>query len=71
MEFLDLLFPVLIYIFAFVLQLREEVRTAACRRTVHCEKLLAFFPSPARMSQTNLSLGGNNLIFPAQGEFHQ
>jgi hypothetical protein len=27
---------------------------------VHCEKGLAVFPSPAGMSLTKLSLGGNN-----------
>jgi hypothetical protein len=28
-----------------------------------------FFPSPAGMSLTKLSLAGNNLIIPVQGEF--
>ncbi len=37
----------------------------------HCKKELAVFPSPAGMSLTKLFLGGNNLIFPAQGEFGQ
>jgi hypothetical protein len=36
---------------------------------VHCKKRLATFPSPAGMSLTKLSLRGNNLIFPTQGEF--
>jgi hypothetical protein len=27
------------------------------------------FPSSAGMSLTKLSLGGNNLIYPTQGEF--
>jgi hypothetical protein len=27
------------------------------------------FPSPAEMSLTKLSLAGNNLIIPGQGEF--
>jgi hypothetical protein len=35
------------------------------------KKRLAVFPSPAGMSLTKLSLGGNNLIFLAQGEFRQ
>ncbi len=39
--------------------------------TTHCKKGLAVFPAPAGMSLTKLSLGGNNLIFPAQGEFSQ
>jgi hypothetical protein len=26
-------------------------------------------PSPAEVSLTKLSLGGNNLLFPAQGDF--
>jgi hypothetical protein len=33
------------------------------------QKRLATIPSQARMSFTKLSLGGNNLIIPAQGEF--
>jgi hypothetical protein len=47
---------------------------------VHCKKRLAIFPSPIGMSQTKLSLTGNNLltklslagnnfIIPGQGEF--
>jgi hypothetical protein len=36
---------------------------------VHCKKRLVTFPSPARMSLTKLSLAGNNLIIPCQGEF--
>jgi hypothetical protein len=35
----------------------------------HCKKRLSNFPSPARMSLTKLSLGGNNLIIPVKGEF--
>jgi hypothetical protein len=31
-------------------------------------KKLSFFPSPAGMSLTNLSLAGNNLIIPGQGD---
>jgi hypothetical protein len=39
-------------------------------KMVHCKiKRLAAFPSPAGLSLTKLSLGGNNLIIPAQGEF--
>jgi hypothetical protein len=38
---------------------------------VHCKKRLAIFPSPAGMSLTKLSLAGNNLIIPGQGEFGQ
>ncbi len=37
--------------------------------SVHCKKSLAIFPSPEWMSLTKLSLAGNNLIFPDQGEF--
>ncbi len=33
------------------------------RRIIHCKKRLA------RMSLTKLSLAGNNLIYPSQGEF--
>jgi hypothetical protein len=36
---------------------------------LHCKKRLAVFPSPAGMSLTKLSLAGNNLIIPGQGEF--
>ncbi len=36
---------------------------------IHCKKRLAVFPSPAGMSLTKLSLAGDNLIIPAQGEF--
>jgi hypothetical protein len=37
---------------------------------MHCKKRLAIFPSP-RLDVTNqqLSLAGNNLIIPGQGEF--
>ncbi len=35
---------------------------------VHCKKRLMTFLSPAGMSPTKLSLAGNNLIFPGQGE---
>jgi len=38
------------------------------RERIHCNERLAFFPSPAGMSLTKLSLGGNNLymtsLFP-------
>ncbi len=33
------------------------------------KKRLTFFPSPAGMSLTKLSLAGTNLIFPGQGKF--
>jgi hypothetical protein len=36
---------------------------------MHCKKMVASFPSPAGMSLTKLSLAGNNLIIPRQGEF--
>jgi hypothetical protein len=35
----------------------------------HRKKRLATFPSPAGISLTKLSLGGNNLAIPAQGEY--
>jgi hypothetical protein len=35
----------------------------------HCKKKLAIYPSPAGMSLTKLSLAGNSLIIPGQGEF--
>ncbi len=37
--------------------------------SVHCKKRLAVFLSLAGMSLTKLSLAGNNLIIPGQGEF--
>ncbi len=36
---------------------------------IHCKKGLSIFPSPAGMSLTKLSLVGNDLIIPFQGEF--
>jgi hypothetical protein len=36
---------------------------------IHLKKISTIFPSPAAMSLTKLSLAGNNLIFPRQGEF--
>jgi hypothetical protein len=38
------------------------------RKSLHWKKVLTIFPSPAGMSLTKLSLGGN---IPAQGEFSQ
>jgi len=38
---------------------------------LHCKKELAVFQSPAGMSLIKLFLGGDNSIFPAQGEFGQ
>jgi hypothetical protein len=35
------------------------------------KKRLATFPSTAEMFLTKLSLGENNLIIPAQGEFNK
>jgi hypothetical protein len=39
--------------------------------SIHCKKRLSFFPSPAGMSLTKLSLVGNNLILPGQEDFGQ
>jgi hypothetical protein len=36
---------------------------------INVKKRLAIFPSPAGMSLSKLSLAGNNLIIPSQGEF--
>jgi hypothetical protein len=33
------------------------------------KKSFSIFPSPAGMSLTKVSLGGNNFLIPAQGEF--
>jgi hypothetical protein len=37
-------------------------------KCIHCKKVIEF-PSPARISITKLSLAGNNLIIPGQGDF--
>jgi hypothetical protein len=37
--------------------------------SLHCKKSVSNFPSPAGMSLIKLSLGGNNLIIPVQGEY--
>jgi hypothetical protein len=37
--------------------------------SAHCKKSLTIFPFPASMVLTKLSLPGNILIFPDQGEF--
>jgi hypothetical protein len=39
------------------------------KNTLHCKERLGVFPSLAGMSLTKLSLAGNNLIIPGQGEF--
>jgi hypothetical protein len=36
-------------------------------KCIHCKKRLSFFPSPAGMSLTKLSLAGNNLINNSPG----
>jgi hypothetical protein len=36
---------------------------------LHCKRSFSIFPSPAGRSLTKLSLDGNNLIIPGQGEF--
>jgi hypothetical protein len=36
---------------------------------IHCKKRFAVFPSPSGMSQTKLSLAGNNYIIPGQRLF--
>jgi hypothetical protein len=38
-------------------------------QTLHCKKGYLFFPSPAGMSLTKLSLAGNKVIVPGQGDF--
>ncbi len=39
------------------------------KQSLHGKKRFAVFPSPAGMSLSTLSLAGNILIFPGQGEF--
>jgi hypothetical protein len=36
---------------------------------MHCKEKFSGFPVPSRMSLTKLSLAGNDLIIPGQGEF--
>jgi hypothetical protein len=45
------------------------VATSGLWRSYTVKKKLATFPFPAGMSLTELSLGGNNYIIPAEGEF--
>ncbi len=47
----------------------DDARPPPVTAQVHCKKRFAIFPSPAGMSLIELSLDGNNLIIPAQGEF--
>jgi hypothetical protein len=49
----------------------EAVKNTPQVNTLHCKKRFSFFPSPAGMSLTKLSLAGNNLIIPGLGEFGQ
>jgi hypothetical protein len=49
----------------------EKSATVWSLAIAHCKKSLAVFQTPAGIALTKLSLGGNNLIFPAQGEFGQ
>jgi hypothetical protein len=37
--------------------------------SIHCKKRLSFIPFPAGISLSKLSLAGNNLIIPGQGQF--
>jgi hypothetical protein len=46
---------------------RDSVATAL--PSIHCKKRLSVFSSPGGMPLTKLSLAGNNLIVPGQGEF--
>jgi hypothetical protein len=45
--------------------------TANFSENIHCKKSLSNFPSPAGVSLIKLSLAGNNLTIPFQGEFSQ
>jgi hypothetical protein len=47
----------------------KMLKCNAMRRFLHCENRLTIFPSPAGMSLTKLSLAGNTLFIPGQGEF--
>jgi hypothetical protein len=46
-----------------------QLRVVKSMPAPHCKKRLSFFPSLAGMSLAKLSLAGNNLIIPGQGEF--
>jgi hypothetical protein len=47
----------------------EDKPYIVCKKPIHCKKCLTIFQSSADMSLTKLSLAGNNLIIPNQGEF--
>ena len=48
---------------------KQKPYVPATVSALHCKKRLATFPSPAGTLLTKLSLGGNTLIIPAEGEF--
>jgi len=46
----------------------DTIKSRFLKHVIHCKKSFSIFPSPAGMSLTKLSLGGNNLymtsLFP-------
>jgi hypothetical protein len=46
----------------------DELHLARQLLIAHCKKSFAVFPSPARMSLTELFLAGNKLVIPGQEE---
>jgi hypothetical protein len=63
--------PTILYCSFLVLYTQPSTPPLPVSRSLHCKKRLpvSFFLSPAGMSLTKLSLAGNNLIIPGQGEF--
>jgi hypothetical protein len=47
---------------------RDRSLFISIEHAIHCKKRFAILPSPAGMALNKLSLGGNNLIIPVQGE---
>jgi hypothetical protein len=54
-----------------LLCIKKQTRNRHAKRYLFTVKNLTIFPSPAGMSLTKLSLDGNSLIIPVQGEFGQ
>jgi hypothetical protein len=58
-----------LFIFFILFVVDASITSWILINLLHCKKRFAVFPSPAGMPLTRLSLAGNNLILPAQGEF--
>jgi hypothetical protein len=58
-----------LFINVYIVPYKHSKLVFICKSWLHRKKRFATFSSPAWMSLTELSLGKNNLIIPAQGEF--